>query len=264
MARVKVAWISMKDCNPDDVRKGKVSERIGYQEISCHLILDVKMDFSRKAHSVAGGHTTEAPTVMSYSRVVTRDNIRLTFLIVGLNDLDVMSCGLHNVYLNAKCKKKTWFVGGKECGEDQEKVLVIVRAVYQLRSAGALWRAALVELLFSLGYNSTKADPDVWICPALTEFGVEYYEMLCVCVYNIVAVSNKARDAIQQVTEAFMAKEGRVGVPERYLGTVIEKIQAADGSMVWSTSPRSYIKNAIWVVENLFVEDGSGGGLKKK
>eukprot|EP00957_Ditylum_brightwellii_P069187 5253889-Ditylum_brightwellii.AAC.1 len=65
MARVKVAWIARKGCNPDDVRKGKVSEMIGYHDIGCHLIFDVNMDFSRKAPYVAGGHTTEAPAAMS-------------------------------------------------------------------------------------------------------------------------------------------------------------------------------------------------------
>eukprot|EP00957_Ditylum_brightwellii_P046666 3541930-Ditylum_brightwellii.AAC.1 len=55
-----------------------------------------------------------------------------------------------------------------------------------------------------------------------------------------------------------------MGVPERYLVIDIEKIQEACGRMVWSTSPCSYIKNAIWVVEDLIVEDGIDGGLKKK
>eukprot|EP00957_Ditylum_brightwellii_P038339 2898325-Ditylum_brightwellii.AAC.1 len=112
-----------------------------------------------------------------------------------------MSRDLQNVYLNTKCKEKIWFVEGKECSEDQGKVLVIVGALYRLRSAGASWRAALAELLFSLGYKSTKAYPDVWICPAVTEFGMKSYEMLCVYVDDIMAVSSKARDAKQQVTE---------------------------------------------------------------
>eukprot|EP00957_Ditylum_brightwellii_P074399 5652463-Ditylum_brightwellii.AAC.1 len=37
---------------------------------------------------------------------------------------------------------------------------------------------------------------------------MEYYEMLCVYVDGIVVVSTKARDAIQQITEVFMAEEG--------------------------------------------------------
>eukprot|EP00957_Ditylum_brightwellii_P046365 3519198-Ditylum_brightwellii.AAC.1 len=61
-----------------------------------------------------------------------------------------------------------------------------------------------------------------------------------------------------------MAKEEGMGVLERYLGTDIEKIQAADGRMVWATSPCSYIKNAICVVKDLFMEDSFDGGLQKK
>eukprot|EP00957_Ditylum_brightwellii_P013770 1038012-Ditylum_brightwellii.AAC.1 len=110
----------------------------------------------------------------------------------------ILKCGLKgqhqaciphiwNRYLNTKHKEKIWFVGGKECSEDQGKVLVIVRALYGFRNIVLSWRAALAELLFSLGYKSTKADPDIWICPAVTKSGMEYYEMLCVCVDDIVA-----------------------------------------------------------------------------
>jgi len=35
---------------------------IGYKWIKCHLIFDVKMDFSRKARFVAGGHMTNPPS----------------------------------------------------------------------------------------------------------------------------------------------------------------------------------------------------------
>ena len=45
---------------------------IGYQEVKCHLIFDVKMgeNFRRKARFVAGGHTTDVPTVLTYASVV--------------------------------------------------------------------------------------------------------------------------------------------------------------------------------------------------
>jgi hypothetical protein len=61
------------------------------------------MEFSRKARFVAGGHTTEAPTSMTYSSVVSRESVRLAFLIAALNDIDIISCDMENAYLNAKC-----------------------------------------------------------------------------------------------------------------------------------------------------------------
>ena len=46
---------------------------LGYQQIKCHMIFDVKMgeNFRCKARFVAGGHTIETPTSLTYSSVVS-------------------------------------------------------------------------------------------------------------------------------------------------------------------------------------------------
>jgi hypothetical protein len=49
MTKVKVAWKSMDGITPEEVRTGKEPSMIGFQEIQCHVIFDVKMDFTRKA-----------------------------------------------------------------------------------------------------------------------------------------------------------------------------------------------------------------------
>ena len=89
---------------------------------------DVKMDFTRKARFVAGGHTTDTPRSITYSSVVSRDSMRLAFLIAGLNDLDVLAGDVTNAYLlNAKCRKMIWFEGGIETSEDRGKVMIVTR-----------------------------------------------------------------------------------------------------------------------------------------
>ena len=50
------------------------------------------MDFTQNARFVAGGHMTEAPNSLTYSSVVSRESVKIAFLIVALNDLDLMSC----------------------------------------------------------------------------------------------------------------------------------------------------------------------------
>jgi hypothetical protein len=85
------------------------------------------MTFERKARFVAGGQAT---ALITYSSVVSRDSVRLGFLLAALNGVDILACDLENAYLNAPCREKIWFEGGKECGEDQGKVLVVVRALY--------------------------------------------------------------------------------------------------------------------------------------
>ena len=61
-------------------------------------------------------------------------------------------------------------------------MLVVVRALYGLKSAGSSWRAALAEVLFSLGFELTREDPDVWVRAAARSDGHKYYEMLFVYV----------------------------------------------------------------------------------
>jgi hypothetical protein len=76
---------------------------VGYQRIDCNMIFDIKLseNFRRKARFVAGGHTTDVPTILTYSSVVSRDSVRIALLIAALNGLQIMSCDIQNAYLNA-------------------------------------------------------------------------------------------------------------------------------------------------------------------
>ena len=130
MEKAKVAYIGMDEYTPDQVRSGNAPGLIGFQEIKCHMIFDVKIDFTRKARFVAGGHMTEAPASLTYSSVVSRDSVKIAFLIGALNELDVMACDIGNAYLNAPCREKIWFVAGPECGQLSGKVCKLVRALY--------------------------------------------------------------------------------------------------------------------------------------
>ena len=54
----------------------------------------VNMDFTRKSLFMANGSNTEAPVALTYSSVVSRDSVRISFLIAALNDLDSMACDI--------------------------------------------------------------------------------------------------------------------------------------------------------------------------
>lgn len=40
------------------------------------MLFDVKMDYTRKAHLVAGGHVTDPSDVSSYSSAISRESVR--------------------------------------------------------------------------------------------------------------------------------------------------------------------------------------------
>ena len=81
---------------------------IGYQQIKCHMIVDVKLgeNFRRKARLVGGGRTTTAPASITYSSVVSRDSVRIALEIAALNDLDILACDIQNAYLTLLYREK--------------------------------------------------------------------------------------------------------------------------------------------------------------
>ena len=64
---------------------------LGYQEITCHVIFNVNMDFTGKAHSVTGGHQKEPPASATCDSVVSKYAVHIALLISELNDVDVLS-----------------------------------------------------------------------------------------------------------------------------------------------------------------------------
>ena len=87
MTNVKIAFKFLgKDAHPPP----------GYKQIRCHIIFDVKMDLTRKARFVVGGHLTDPPTAMTYASVVSRESVRIAFLLAALNNLDILSGNIGN------------------------------------------------------------------------------------------------------------------------------------------------------------------------
>jgi hypothetical protein len=80
---------------------------VGYKWIRCHMIFDVKMDFTRKARFVAGGHMTDPPSAITYSSVVSRDSVRIAFMLASLNGLSLSATDIGNAYLNAEGEKRS-------------------------------------------------------------------------------------------------------------------------------------------------------------
>ena len=100
--------------------EGNVEDLIGYQKVKCHIIFDVKLgeNFRRKARLVAGGHTTDPPSSITYSSVVSRDSVRIALTLAALNDLDVLGCDIQNAYISAPCREKIYCIAGQEFGSD--------------------------------------------------------------------------------------------------------------------------------------------------
>ena len=100
---------------------------------------------------------------------MTRESVRLTFLIAGLNDLNICDCNIGNAYINAPCLGLLWTKSGSESGSEKGYVFLLVRALYGMKSSGEASRANPAEILNSVYYRSTESEPDVWIERATIE-----------------------------------------------------------------------------------------------
>ena len=126
----------------------------GFKKLNCHLIFEVKLseNVRRKARFVADGHRTTSPKSLSYSTVVSRDSVRIAFLIAALDNLQVVSCDIQNAYLAAPCREKLYYIAGAEFGSDQGKTYIVRRALYGLKTSGASFRKFLAQSFTDMGF----------------------------------------------------------------------------------------------------------------
>jgi hypothetical protein len=75
---------------------------------------------------VAGGHMTSAPTIMTYTSVVSHETIRIVLSLAALNDLEVKVADILNAYISAPIKEKVWCALGPEFGPDTGKALPLL------------------------------------------------------------------------------------------------------------------------------------------
>ena len=91
-----IAFERLDGVTPDEMRKGKIKP--GYEQVNVQIIFDINMDeeFTRKARLVADVHTTAPPSSITYSIVVSRESVRIEFILASLIDLDIFAFDIGN------------------------------------------------------------------------------------------------------------------------------------------------------------------------
>jgi hypothetical protein len=223
-----------------------------YQEIRCHMIFDVKMeDFLRNAQLVAGGHTADAPRVMTYASVVSRESARIALTLASLNDLDVIMGKIENAYLTAPSTEKVWTVICPEFGEDTGKLALIVRALYGLKSVGAAFRNHLASCMDHLGWKPCLADRDLLMKDEIRpDDGVKYWAYIPIYVDNIVCVHHDPGTSLAHIDNYFKMKPGSIMEPAFYLGAKINRNVMPSGVVALGMSSSNYVQAVLeWVQE---------------
>jgi hypothetical protein len=161
-----------------------------------------------------------------------------------------MRADIGNAYLQAPARERVHTTAGPEFGPTrQRQMVIIVRAMYGLKSSGAAWHAQLSETLYGMDFKPTLADPDVWYRPAIKDNGMEYYEYILVYVDDILAISHSPRAIMETIRKQYRLKEEPTP-PKVYLGATIKPWSIPNGTNpVWSMNSTNYLKEAIRVLE---------------
>jgi hypothetical protein len=194
---------------------------------------------------------TDPPPSITYSSVVSKDSVRIAFLIPALNNIDILATDIGNAYLNATPREKVYTTAGPEFGADcQGKHVLIVRALYGLKLSGAAWRSHLANTLSQLGYTSSLADPDVWFRAAVKEDGFQYYEYVLVYVDDLLVFTHQGEKTMKALEEFYHLKDG-FDTPTRYLGAEVKQwFFPQDATKPnWALSSIQYVKEAIRNIE---------------
>ncbi|KAI2511173.1 Reverse transcriptase (RNA-dependent DNA polymerase) [Fragilaria crotonensis] len=183
------------------------------------------MDLTRKARLVARGNMTEATKEQTFASVVSRDTVRLFFLLAALNDLDLLSCDIQNAYLAAPNKEKVW-----------------------TKSSGRSFRDYLAKNLRELGFASS-ADPDLWMKAAVKPNGDKVYEYVISYVDDLIFQGIDPEGFMDALGQRFTLKPGSIKEPDTYLGVDIKKFRIPDSDepdkVRWAFESTSYVKKAI-------------------
>ena len=150
-----------------------------------------------------------------------------------------------------------WFRAGEEWGEHAGKPVLIVRALYGLKSSGAAWRSFLASALKNaMGFTSSLADPNMWYKPMTREDGTKYYSYLLIYVDDVISIDVDPKLNIEELGTIFKIKPGSSGPPKIYLGANIQKVPSRSGGECWGMSCEQYVVDAVRHVKEKLLRDG--------
>jgi len=240
---------------------------VGHQFMECHMVFDVKLDGTRKARLVAGGHMTEAPAVMTYASVVSRDTVRIALTIAALNDLEVKTSDIQNAFLTAPCEERIWTTMDPDLfgAEYKGRKALIVRALYGLKSAAASFGNHIADCMRSLGYTSCKADADLWYKPMVRPSdGLRYYAYILLYVDDCLCIHHDPEGALRELDKYFQMKPGSIGDPDIYLGGKLRRTQLENGVHAWAMSASKYVQESVKNVETYLGKHFGGRKLPRR
>ena len=123
-----------------------------------------------------------------------------------------------NAYLEAYTKELVGLVAGPEFGDHEGHTLIIVKALYGLRSSGCQWAEKYVDTMRDMGFMPCKMDPDIWLRDA-----GDVYELVCVYVNDNMCMMKEPAEFFETLINDYGYKLKGFGEPVYHIGGVFSR-----------------------------------------
>jgi hypothetical protein len=123
----------------------------------------------------------DIPLESVYSSVISLRGLRIVTFLSELNGLVLWATDIGNAYLEAFTMEQNYIVAGPEFGQLEGHYLIIVKALYGLRTSGLRRHERFANCLCNEGFSPCKAEPDILmrLNGNLYEYVATYVDDLC-------------------------------------------------------------------------------------
>jgi len=98
----------------------------------------------------------------------------------------------------------------------------------------------------SLGFQSSKADSDVWFRTARKSDGTEYMTYVLLYVYDVLVISEQPEEVPRhEISKHWQMKEDSIGKPTLYLCGKCREVELDNGVKCWDFSSSQYVQSAF-------------------
>ena len=191
-----------------------------YQKVPLLWVFDVKPadtdgNYKRKARLVAGGHVTNPQGVNLSSTVVKSESVRAIYLAATLNKQKMLMGDIKNAYVQAYTREKVYGQAGEEWGSLRGMYLIVLKALYGLKSASSCWWSMFADFLRAIGFIQSYGDSDTWYRED-EKHPTGAYEYLCVHVDDFIIVATEPWATMKTIQQRFTVSNPEE--PRFYLG----------------------------------------------
>ncbi len=188
-----------------------------------------------------GGHKVKSDEHTSFSSVVRMDSTRLLNVIAKAQGLKVLAGDIGNTFFNAETNEKVYCICGLEFGPEMEgRIAIIKKGLYGLKSSGAQWHAHFAKTLYTLGFNPTRFDPDIWYKLREDKKGYDY---ISTYVDDFLITAKEPDTYMRELQKIYMIKNPTI--PDYYLGANY----VGDVTLNWYIIAKQYILESIKQIE---------------